>query len=316
MSGFLRPDQSALDSARKTPSPLAVDVSVIMVVFMTGPALFKSIEFVLAEHRVGEFVIVDNGSTPQDAQKLREIAADEPRIKLLAGHGNVGFAAGANMGAAAATGRQLMFLNPDAYLKPGCVEAMEAANRQCARRPCLIGARVLNEDGSEQRGARRGEVTPVTSLLTFTRLSEKVKALRRYEVHHEADPVPGQPLEVSTISGACFFMGRDDFAAVGGFDIGYFLHVEDVDLCWRVRERGGVVLFHPGAEVIHLGSTSRISPLFVEFWKGVGLARYFRKRADTPRRHVTAWVLGPLVIGVSVLRPALRQMNRRLSRGR
>jgi GT2 family glycosyltransferase len=185
---------------------------------------------------------------------------------------------------------------------------MESALKVCPRRPCIIGARVLNEDGTEQRGARRGEVTPVTSLLTFTRLAE-VPFFRRFEVHHEADPVPGAPMEVSTISGACFFMAREDFAAVGGFDVGYFLHVEDVDLCWRVRERGGAVLFHPGAEVIHLGHTSRVSPLFVEFWKGVGLARYFRKRADTPRRHLLAWGLGPVVIGVSVIRPLLRRWN-------
>jgi hypothetical protein len=62
--------------------------------------------------------------------------------------------------------------------------------------------------------------------------------------------------------------------------------------------------------VVHLGHTSRISPLFVEFWKGVGLARYFRKRADTPRRQVLAWVLSPVVVGVSVVRPALRRLNR------
>ena len=310
MSGFLRPDPETLSGARKTSSPLAVDVSVIMVVFMTGPALFESIDHVLAEPRVGEFVLIDNGSTAEDAARLRAIAEDEPKIKLLAGHGNVGFAQGANMGAAAATGRRLLFLNPDAYLQPGCMEAMEDALKLCLRRPCIIGARVLNEDGTEQRGARRGEVTPVTSLLTFTRLAERVPYFRKFEVHHEADPVPGEPMEVSTISGACFFMAREDFAAVGGFDVGYFLHVEDVDLCWRVRERGGSVLFHPGAQVVHLGHTSRVSPLFVEFWKGVGLARYFRKRADTPRRQVLAWVLGPVVIGVSVIRPVLRRLNR------
>lgn len=311
MSGFLRPDPKALQSARKAQSPLAVDVSVVMVVFMTGPALFTAIDCVLADGHVGEFVIIDNGSTEEDAARLRAIAEDEPRVRLLAGHGNVGFARGANMGAAAATGRRLMFLNPDAYLQPGCVVAMEAALKRAGRRPCVIGARVLNEDRTEQRGARRGEVTLFTSLLTFTRLTERVQALHRYEVHHEADPVPGAPVEVSTISGACFFMAREDFAAVGGFDTGYFLHVEDVDLCWRVRERGGLVLFHPGAEVVHLGHTSRIHPLFVEFWKGVGLARYFRKRADTPRRRAMAIAMTPLVIGVSVIRPALRRFNRR-----
>jgi GT2 family glycosyltransferase len=192
------------------------------------------------------------------------------------------------MGAAAATGRRLMFLNPDAYLQPGCIQAMETALRT-ARAALHHRARVLNEDRSEQRGARRGEVTLFTSLLTFTRLTERVQALHRYEVHHEADPVPGAPVEVSTISGACFFMGPRGLRGRGRFDTGFFLHVEDVDLCWRVRERGGSVLFHPGAEVIHLRHTSRISPLFVEFLEGRGpgpatSASAPTRRADAPWR--------------------------------
>ncbi|HEX8568965.1 MAG TPA: glycosyltransferase family 2 protein [Caulobacteraceae bacterium] len=292
-------------------SPLAVDVSVIMVVYMTGPALFESIGFVLSEPAVGEFVIVDNGSPPEDAQRLRRLAASEPKIKLLTGHGNVGFARACNMGAAAATGRKLLFLNPDAFLQPGCVEALEEALARCPVRPCIVGARVMNANGTEQRGGRRGEVTPATTLLSFTRLSHRLPWLRKFEIHREFEPMPTQPVEVPTISGACFFMAREDFAGVGGFDGGFFLHVEDVDLCWRVRERGGRVLYQPTARIIHLGSTSNASPVVVEFWKGVGLARYFRKRADTLWRRVAAWILGPMVIAVSVARPALRAVTRR-----
>jgi GT2 family glycosyltransferase len=92
---------------------------------------------------------------------------------------------------------------------------------------------------------------------------------------------------------------------MGGFDEGYFLHVEDVDLCWRVRKSGGIVLFHPGARVVHLGSTSHTSPMKVEFWKGLGLVRYFRKRANNPGRTVLANVLAPLIMLVSVLRPLI-----------
>jgi GT2 family glycosyltransferase len=100
-------------------------------------------------------------------------------------------------------------------------------------------------------------------------------------------------------------MTRADFVELGGFDEGYFLHVEDVDLCWRVRQSGGVVLFHPTARVVHLGSTSHTSPLKVEFWKGLGLVRYFRKRADNPGRAALAVALAPLIMLVSVLRPLL-----------
>jgi GT2 family glycosyltransferase len=306
MNDLLRSGGQTMRHATVVFSPLAVEVSVVMVVYKTGPALFESVGFVLSEPRVGEFVIVDNGSPPNDAAWLKRLAETEPRVKLLSGHGNVGFARACNMGAAAATGRKLLFLNPDAFLQPGCVEALEQAQAECPVRPCIVGARVMNADGTEQRGGRRGEVTPGTTLMSFTRLSNRLPFLRPFEIHREFEAVPSSPIELPTISGACFFISREDFAAVGGFDGGFFLHVEDVDLCWRVRERGGRVLYHPQARVIHLGSTSQAPPVVVEYWKGVGLARYFRKRADTLRRKLVAWLLGPLIIAVSVARPALR----------
>jgi hypothetical protein len=104
-------------------------------------------------------------------------------------------------------------------------------------------------------------------------------------------------------------MRREDFAAVGGFDEGYFLHVEDVDLCWRVRRAGGLVLFHPGAEVIHIGGTSQTSPLKVEFHKGVGLARFFRKRADGLGPRLAAWALSPFVVLAAVMRPLMWRLK-------
>jgi hypothetical protein len=106
-------------------------------------------------------------------------------------------------------------------------------------------------------------------------------------------------------------MRREDFDAVDGFDEKYFLHVEDVDLCWRVRRDGGQVLFHPRAEVIHLGHTSHVSPIRVEFHKGVGLARYFRKRAVGVGQRATAWLLSPVVVMAAVARPMLRRLGGR-----
>jgi GT2 family glycosyltransferase len=100
-------------------------------------------------------------------------------------------------------------------------------------------------------------------------------------------------------------MRRDDFDAIKGFDEGYFLHVEDVDLCWRVRQAGGDVLFQPKAEVIHLGHTSHASPLRVEFHKGVGLARYFRKRAENLTERLVAWLISPLIVCTAVARPVM-----------
>lgn len=296
---------SILDSLRQRRS-----VSVVMVVYMTGEALGESIACVLKDPRVDEFVLVDNGSKPADAERLRQLVARDDRVVLVEGHGNIGFARGANLGARTAKGDVLIFLNPDAFLQPGCVAEL---TREIEGRPvpCIVGGRVLNFDRTEQRGARRGDITPVTALLSLSQLTARIPALRRFEVHWESDAAPERASPVPTISGACFCMRREDFDAVQGFDEGYFLHVEDVDLCWRVREQGGTVLFHPKAEVVHLGHTSQTSPLRVEFHKGVGLARYFRKRARNVTERLLAWGLSPVIVGTALIRPLMWRLRPR-----
>lgn len=301
----------SIDPAHSRTAALAATprLSLVMVVYMTGPALMESVRHVLAEPRVEEFIIVDNGSSLADAAWLRDLSRREPRVRLLQGLGNIGFARAANLGAAAAKGAALVFLNPDAYLTPGAIEALADATRDRPS-PCIIGARVFNTDGTEQRGARRGEITPVTTLLTLSKLSATLPPLRRFEIHREGDPPPPYPVDTPTISGACFYMSAADFHVLGGFDEGYFLHVEDIDLCWRARQQGGSVLFQPHARIVHVGSTSKENPLVIEWHKGKGLVRYFLKRADSPERKLLALVLAPLILSTAIARPLLRQLLR------
>jgi GT2 family glycosyltransferase len=278
------------------------EVSVVMVVYMTGEALEQSVACVLADPLVHEFVIVDNGSNLTDAAWLRALAERDQRVALLDGHGNIGFARGANLGARRAKGDVLVFLNPDAFLQDGCVaELIRAIEDRPV--PCIVGGRVLNADRTEQRGARRGDITLLNAMVSLSGLSQLGPAWRRFEVHWENDAAPDEVSAVPTISGACFCMRREDFDAVGGFDEDYFLHVEDVDLCWRVRSQGGEVLFQPAAEVIHLGHTSQTSPIRVELHKGLGLARYFRKRSTSFWQRVVAWLLTPVIVVTAMARP-------------
>jgi GT2 family glycosyltransferase len=290
--------------------PIRPRVSVVMVVYQTGEALIKSIEHVLAEPLVDEFVIIDNGSPAAEAERLRALGRTEARVVLQQGHGNVGFARGANMGAETARGEYIVFLNPDANLQDGCIEALVSAFEKQPV-PTVVGARVMNTDGTEQRGGRRGEVTPVTTLLSFGHLTSVFKSLAKFEIHREDEALPEAPVPMPTISGACFALRRADFELLGGFDEGYFLHVEDIDLCWRARQAGGQVLFQPAAEVIHLGHTSLEHPLKVEFHKGVGLSRYFIKRADTVQRYVIAVLLAPAILLMSVSRPMIWKITGR-----
>jgi len=286
-------------------------VSVIMIVFHTGRVLFEAIERVLTEPAVKQFIIIDNGSSDKVAKKLRELNEEHDHILLVQGHGNIGFGKAANLGAHLASQPWLVFLNPDAMLRPDCVRSLVQAARGKPS-PCIVGARLLNRDLTEQRGARRGEVTPVTTLLTLTRLWRYVPEWKKFEIHLEDNDLPEGPAPVPTISGACFCVSKRDFALLQGFDTKFFLHVEDVDLCWRAREMGGMVLFHPTAEVIHEGHTSRVEPMFVEWNKGKGLVHYFVKRARGKSfwKQAYVWALAPVIVLVSVSRALTRDRLR------
>jgi GT2 family glycosyltransferase len=93
------------------------------------------------------------------------------------------------MGAKAAKGRALVFLNPDAFLQPDCIRQLVLAT-DGQPSPCIVGARVLNKDGTEQRGSRRGEVSPLTTVLTFSHLATRIPGLSRFEIHREKEPLP------------------------------------------------------------------------------------------------------------------------------
>src|SRR4051812_33546894 len=102
MNGVAAPIHAELDEPLTEPLRPRRSVSVVMVVYMTGEALAESLPRVLADPLVDEFVIVDNGSSPTEAEQLRALARDD-RVKLVTGHGNIGFAKGANLGAATAS---------------------------------------------------------------------------------------------------------------------------------------------------------------------------------------------------------------------
>ena len=90
-------------------------------------------------------------------------------------------------------------------------------------------------------------------------------------------------------------MRRADFERLGGFDEGYFLHVEDVDLCRRAIEAGGVVIYQPLAGALHYTSTSDVPAAAVQAHKARSLARYFRKFAKAPLERLCVELAVPFI---------------------
>jgi hypothetical protein len=300
--------------SRTADAAAALRVSAIVVTYNTGDCLELCLRSLFSEPWVDEIILVDNGNPAPVSSSLRALQADRRDVTLVQGHGNVGFARGCNLGAELASGAHLLFINPDAVLQRGSAERMVEAGRR-ARRPWIVGGRLVDKRGREQRGARRELLTPWTALVGMLGLGglEKIMPVFR-DVHRERDPKPDTVVPIPVVSGALMMMPRADFAAIGGFDEGYFLHVEDIDICRRVGEAGGAVLFEPGAEALHFGGTSSpsaASVLKVEEHKARGLVYYFDKFARSPGEKAMVKVLAPGVRALLMVRGLFRAVLRR-----
>ena len=132
------------------------------------------------------------------------------------------------------TAEFLLLLNPDCLLPPDALTDMMDGFNEVAG-AMLAGCWLQNPDGSEQRGGRRQLLTPMTALAEALALHRffKVNRLNDYQT-----PMPSVTHEVPSISGAFVCMRVVDFQRMRGMDEGFFLHVEDLDLCMRVAMPG------------------------------------------------------------------------------
>ena len=266
-----------------TPLPLT---SVIMVSYHTGAVLDKAIAAVLAQTAPVELILVNNGNPPEIEAKLAAQTAAEPRLRFVTGQGNVGFSKGCNRGAGEAKGKFLLFLNPDSLLPPTAIATLHG-HAATLQRPYMLGARLVDRKGQDQRGCRRALLTPFNAAIETLRLEEVFPQCR---LNYHKDPVPQTITPMPAISGAFMFLAADDFRAIKGFDERYFLHVEDMDLCLRFRNAEGEIYFVPDVVVTHIGGTSKAPSLFIERHKARGVIRYFHEHYSHAYPQPVLWL--------------------------
>jgi GT2 family glycosyltransferase len=267
--------------------------SVVIVAADSGPLLADSVAAALASDARVEVVVVDNASADGEPGRVASLQREDARFRLLKNERNLGFGPACNRGAALANGDALLFVNPDCVIERGTIAALRAIADADASIG-VLGVEVLAPDGTPARGNRRRDPMLRRALATMTGLSRfesRSRAFEGVEMPAVSAGAPGvETLEA--VSGACLFLPRRVFDAVGGFDEAYFLHVEDLDLCRRVRDAGYAVALAHGAHAMHVqGTSSRRRPLFVAWHKHRGMWRYFT-RFDPASR---SWLVRALV---------------------
>jgi len=221
--------------------------------------------------------VVNNADDPFH---LEALVASQGSARFIHNEVNVGFGAACNAGAAQGTGRFILFLNPDATLKPGyfsaCTEFMDDPS---SGNVGIVGPAI--EDMRGVRSRTSSALPGAGSLLARTLgLSQGFLPAK---VHNTSGPV-GQ------VMGAALMIRRKLFEELGGFDPRFFLYYEDVDLCARAKSRGATTYYLATAHAVHIGRISSSHD------RGMTLALYLRSRFTYARLHFGAGMQAVLIL--------------------
>jgi N-acetylglucosaminyl-diphospho-decaprenol L-rhamnosyltransferase len=249
---------------------------------------------------VDEVIVVDNEST--DGSLTALVALDSDVVCIPTG-GNLGFGSAANRGLAVARGKYVAILNPDVVVEIGTMKALADA---LDADPTLgaVAPRVDNPDGTLYPSVRAfPSMADAMGHAFLGFIAPKNRFSRRYRL---LDWDHSRPVEVDWASGTCLMLRSVALGGEGRFDESYFMYVEDVDLCWRLRQAGWGVGYEPAGRVIHtVGASSELAPYRMILAHHRSLLHFSARTAHGRRR-----LLLPLVAAGLALRTVLAWIQR------
>lgn len=230
-------------------------VSVLIVNYRVGKAVAAAVEAVKqTSHTPYEIIVVDNDSHDWSVEHL---AMAHPDIGIVPLPRNIGFGRANNAGLQHCRGQFIFLLNPDVVVDPGCLDRLADV---LLVRPdvAAVGANLRRPDGRPDLAARRGFPTVASAffrLSGLSRLFPRSRWFNRYNLGHLS---VDQPSEIDTGTAACLMVRRTAIDQVGFFDPDYFMYGEDIDLCYRLKQKGWRILYEPAATALHVkGESSR-----------------------------------------------------------
>lgn len=242
--------------------PIAIDVAIIN--WNTAEAALAAARAYLASDGIeARVTIIDNDSRPEQRELLREGCPDGVRLELS--DENLGYGKAANRALRGGSGELVCVSNADVVPEPGALEALAAAV-EAQPRAGMTGP-VFGGDTDSYHAALPGTATMLARIFVGS-FGEKP----------QASPPKGQVGEVGQPSGACFVVARKLWEQVGGFDEGFFLWYEDVDLAKRLYDAGYRNLIAGSARVGHVGAEAfvQIDPQEQQAIRLRSVERYIR----------------------------------------
>ena len=215
-------------------------IAAVVVTYESASTIGECLDRLRAADGVVQIRVVDNASGDDTVAIIQRHATADPRVRFIANPDNPGFGSACNQGVAAADAEVagwVALVNPDLMVEPDTLARIVALAREHGDpNRVLLGADLVGEDGARDPAARRRD--PDFGAMLRALLSGGGSTSAAMAIPPD-DRLALQPVEA--ISGALMLMPRAMYERLGGFDEGYRLHAEDLDLCRRAREAGALV---------------------------------------------------------------------------
>ena len=235
-----------------------------------------------------EIWVVDNASTDGSCAFIRK---KFPEVRLIENIENLGFARANNQAIARAVGDYICLINPDTLVQE---DTFAVLLKYLADHPHvgMVGAKVLNADGTLQAACRRSYPTPWVAFTKIVGLSSLFPRSRWFGRYNLTYLDPDQAAEVEAISGSFMLLRRSVVDQVGGLDESFFMYGEDWDWCYRIRRAGHQIMYVPDTQIIHFkGESSKKSPFQQRrlFYEAMRL--FVRKHFKKGSAWLPSWLL-------------------------
>jgi len=282
----------------------------IVIVSYQSPQLLRECLTSLREHAPSvptRIFVVDNGSTDGTIEMLRR---DFPEVELFASAENLGFSKANNLAIRRGSGRYVLVLNPDTRLVENALDPL-AALMEARPKVAVCGCRLELEDGTFDHAAKRTFPTPLGALAHFTGVGRRPGAPSRL-AQYRAPEVDSGP--VDAVNGAFMLIRRAALEEVGSFDEGFWMYMEDLDLCYRLKQGGWVVWYEPTVTVVHVkgGTAGKVRAPRLNYAFHYGMYRFYRKHyAPVQARPLNAIIYAGIAgkLAVSTARNYVRRFT-------
>jgi len=231
-------------------------VSIIILSYNTSGLISACLRSIFTYVKGIEFevIVVDNNSHDQTVHIIKTTF---PNVRVIESKTNLGFGKGVNLGASHAKGDVLLFLNSDTEFFDESLSSMVNFLRDSKdQKVAVVGGSLINKNNATS-----------SSYNSFYHLGRVFSLL-----FHEKDvsKILKKPTRVDWVSGGFMLIWKDIFEKFHGFDKGYFMYIEDMDLCFRLSKKGFYTFFYPETKVRHIGQgSSNRSFAIIQIYKGL-----------------------------------------------